>query len=136
MAVYEPDILEEFAERLYKDARALTGRYAFAGLFVGGFVGGTIGFGLGFAQTFLQKLTVTPDQVVAASAPFGLGAAFICAVIGLFIGSRAAKHKAFELRFKAQQTLCQVQIEKNTRRDASAESKEMPLYATEGVLQP
>ena len=111
MASYEPDILEQFADRLYKEAADIISQNVFGGVFVGIFLGVIIGFAVGFAES-LQKQTPGTENGV----PIGIAAAVLLAVVGGVSGYYHGKEKAFELRLKAQQALCQLQIEKNTRK--------------------
>jgi hypothetical protein len=112
---YEPEILEEFAQRLYNHAGQLTTNYVLGGILGAGFFGGLVGFGLGFVGPALSTgKAIAGDP--GAAIPMAVVCALILAAVGGISGFYSAKEKTFELRFKAQQTLCQLQIEKNTRR--------------------
>jgi hypothetical protein len=110
--IYEPDILEEFADRLYRQAGELKSQYILGGVFGGILFGALIGPGVVFAQALIESAKANPGDVF----PMAVVGAFICAVPGGIAGFYSAREKIFELKFKAQQTLCQLQIEKNTRR--------------------
>lgn len=114
--IYEPDILEEFADRLYKQADKLVSHYIVSSAAAGFFLGAIAGVGIGFAKSFIDQSKIVPADVGDTAVPFGVFFAFFVALLGGIVGYVSAKEKAFELRFKAQQTLCQLQIEKNTRR--------------------
>ena len=91
---YDPEVIQQHADRLYRQASALTGTYAFFGLVLGGAGGLVVG---GLAE--------------ADPAPLGAFGAIVGAVIGGVIGHS----KGFQLRLQAQLALCQLAIEKNTR---------------------
>ena len=110
MPTYEPHILEEFAHKLYKEAEDMVSQSAVVGVIAGLFVGALIGAGIGAAQAMVSHTDVG-FGVFAGGAIGG----FVFAVLGGVVGYAAGKDKAFELKLKAQQALCQLQIEKNTR---------------------
>lgn len=100
---YDSSILQRFADELYRQARWIIFgtvlRYSlviFLFVFVGCFVLGT-------------------QQPQFALSNDGLVVACILALIGIPLGIEAGRKKGFELKLKAQQILCQVQIEENTR---------------------
>jgi hypothetical protein len=88
---YDSNILQKYADGLYRRAATVLWSSSLAGLF----------FGL-CAWAILAN--VRPPDVYWFLAPAGL-------VVGFFWG----RDKAFKLRLEAQRTLCQVQIEMNTR---------------------
>lgn len=88
MTDYDANIIQEFADRLYKKASSITIQYAIIGAIL---VGGSLG--------------------AAVQQPAFAGAGlFIGALIGLIIG----REKAFQYRLQAQTALCQAQIAANT----------------------
>lgn len=89
---YEPKVIEEFAASLYATADAIVVGYSLLGGLVGA-VGGYV---------VLQS----------AGALFAL---FVGALLGWLLGFATGRSKAFNLRLQAQQALCQVRIEANTR---------------------
>jgi uncharacterized membrane protein YiaA len=96
MTPYDPAVVQEFADRLYAKAKSIVISYAF--------LGGILGLVAGFAAaTYLHENTV------------------VFCVIGLFVfgaaGLSRGREKAFDLRLSAQTALCQVQIEKNSRKE-------------------
>jgi hypothetical protein len=95
MAKYEPQVIVEFADRLLTRAASITALYGLFGLLLAGPGGILIG-----------AATNTSPEVIG-----GLGA-----VVGLAMGVVIGREKGFLLRLQAQQALCQVQIEFNTRR--------------------
>lgn len=117
MANYQPSILEEFADKLCREADELVSQYILGGVFAGVFVGVLGGFGVGLADSLTRKNTVIPDDAVVSGLVAGVVIAVVGALFGGVVGYYAAKEKALELRLKAQQTLCQLQIEKNTRKE-------------------
>jgi hypothetical protein len=97
MAVtYDESVIVSFAERLYRRAASMVAAYA---LF-GALVSALIGVGLGFAIK-------TPELIK--------GIAVVVGLLGTVIGAMVGSERAFTLRLLAQQALCQVQIERNTR---------------------
>jgi hypothetical protein len=113
---YEPEILEEFAQRLYKQAEDIVTHYVMTGIFSGGSFGALVGFGLGFAEHLLTTDKASTGDSLVAGLPVALIFALLLAAVGGIAGCYAGKEKSFEMQFKAQQCLCQLQIEKNTRR--------------------
>jgi len=94
MVAYDPDIIQQMADGLYKQAKGIETRYALLGVIIGG-VGG-----------FAGAATVGFDVPLILA----VGGA----VVGGLMGYSIAKPKAFLLRLQAQQALCQVRIEANT----------------------
>jgi len=92
---YDDVILSGMADQLYREARWLELRYGLLGA-LAGLVGGAL-------------------ATSAADAPWFFGAGF-GAILGAMVGYSLAKQAAFLLRVRAQTILCQVQIERNTRR--------------------
>lgn len=98
MVNYDADILREYASRLYSRAVFIQVAYTF--------FGGVIGLVGGIAAQSSMRVA---DNVV-----FGLAA------IAALIGFAWSRERAFMLRLEAQQTLCHVQIEENTRARSAA----------------
>lgn len=92
MVQYDAKIIQLFAEGLYSRARSIVAVYSIFGL-VGGFAAGA-------------AITREP------TGPLSL----VIAALGLALGFFAGQQRAFALRLTAQQALCQVAIELNTRR--------------------
>ena len=89
MATYDPKIINEFADRLYKRAQSIIINYSVIGLFLGGMCG-----------------FITKEKI----------AMIIFALAGLIVGFLMGREKAFTLKLQAQTALCQVQIEKNSQK--------------------
>lgn len=87
--VYNPDIIQEFADRLYAKANSVTRSYTALGVILLGFAG-----------------LATGRLVFAA----------VGGLIGGAVGYAYGKEKAFAHKLQAQTALCQVQIEKNLRK--------------------
>lgn len=94
---YDPEVIQEFARRLYQRARTITLSYSIVGLLVG------------FAAALLIFASIRHGKFELNG---GMG---IIAIIGALFGYFAGSEKAFKLRLEAQQALCQVEIEKNSR---------------------
>lgn len=94
-ARYDPEVIQEFADKLYAEANWIVNIWIFLGLLFG--LGG--GYIVGPVFPDVSKL--------------------ICALIGGTIlgllGRAIGTSRAFLLKLKAQTALCQVRIEKNTR---------------------
>jgi hypothetical protein len=93
---YDSKIIIEFAARLYARANAIAAAYGVVGAVLGAVVGA-------IAARFLLDTSPAVGALV--------GGAVCCA-----IGVRVGQDKAFQLKLQAQIALCQVQIERNTRR--------------------
>ncbi len=93
---YDPEVIQSFANALYAQASKIIFTY----FLIGFIVGGAIGFFLGAAASPGSEMMV----------------ALIGGVIVGLLGTSAARTKAFQLKLQAQQVLCQLSIEKNTRK--------------------
>ena len=96
MADYDPKIIQDYAEGLYKQAKSIVTCYFFIGIF-----GGLVIFAK-VSDVLIGEL----DFLVVA---IGI---FIGAVIGLFAG----KNRAFEMKLEAQEALCRIEIQKNSKK--------------------
>lgn len=98
---YDANILKSYAEAMYRRAKFILVYWAFVGFFVGAL--------LGF---------VVEVAAAAAAMPLGLGLplTYLFGGVGLLVGLGRAQSLAFDLKLKAQTTMCQVAIEANTRR--------------------
>ena len=90
MVAYNPEVIQEFADKLYSRADAIVIGWTAIGA-LGGFVLGSL-MGGGGIRLFML---------------------FAGGAIGYAIGLQ----RAFLLKLQAQEALCQVQIERNTRAD-------------------
>ena len=99
MIAYDPSVIRSFAQQLYDRAATIVLVNAGIGLVIGGLVG---------------KLALGNGGMVV----LGLAGA----AAGYFLGSQ----KAFLLKLQAQISLCQVQIEENTRRADAHQSPAVP----------
>ena len=102
---YDPDLLQKYADRLYRRANWIVAWYSLLGLLAGVLLG-EIYFYLMGVPHHVQRLTSSGDV--------------ISGLIGLLPGFVYGTGKAFQLRLEAQRTLCQLQIERNTRPQTSA----------------
>lgn len=92
--VYDPNVLQQLAERLESQARSVIALNV-----LGGFV-----VGLGLAGTLMYA---KPDFQIPAA---------LLVVLCLIVGLSRGRAKAFMFRVEAQKTLCQMKIEENTRK--------------------
>lgn len=97
---YDPNVIQGFAEALYQRASSLVVSYALLGAVGGAAIG------------FIGGMQVEGGMAVMA--------ALVGGAVGAFIGYSLAAPRAFMLRLQAQQALCQMQIEANTRSVALA----------------
>lgn len=97
MVSYDAAVIQEFADTLYSDAKTIAVRFT---LF--GFV-----FGIGIGYAIANGLGID-----------GTKTGMVVAVAGGVLGYMHGQTKAFALRLQAQQALCQVEVEKNTRLSA------------------
>jgi hypothetical protein len=95
MVEYTPQVIQEFAERLYRRARSMVLKFAFAGALV-------TYFGI-YLVGFLAHKEVPTEAALAG--------ALLAAVPAGWFGWE----KGFKLRVEAQRALVQVKIEENTR---------------------
>jgi len=101
MATYDPEVIQGYADRLYADAAAIVRTYVILGGFVGLIFGGGVGFYLA-EQGGPDILRIVGALVLGA--------------IGAAMAYSLGQQKAAGLRLAAQTALCQVEIEKNSRR--------------------
>lgn len=103
---YDPRVLQQYADDLYSQAKWIIFgtalRYFFGALLL--------------SLACAAALSVTP----AGRGPAGLIITIIFCIIGIASGIDAGRTKAFELKLKAQQILCQVQIEQNSHQQEKA----------------
>jgi hypothetical protein len=105
MAQYDPAVLQEHVDFLYRRARWIRFQYAAMGALIG--VIPTI---------VLASISKVADAFPVI--PVGILLAGLCAFIGFAIGSS----KIFKYRLEAQTMLCQMQIERNTRKEDPSKS--------------
>lgn len=98
MAVsYDAQVIQSFADQLYKQAARIVATYAIRGFLLAGPLAG-------FAAAVSGRSSIVP--------------ALVAGLIGAFIGASMGQGKANALRLQAQTALCQVQIETNTKLSA------------------
>ena len=85
---YDPEVIQEFSDRLYAKAKSIIRSYVVLGIIILGFAG-----------------LATQQPIFGA----------VGAIIGGLIGYSLGKEKAFQYKLQAQTALCQVQIEANSR---------------------
>ena len=99
MTKYDASVIQLLADKLYSKADRVIGFNAIVGVVLGALAGG------GFGAAQLGGSTAATVLALVGAVLFGL--------VGAFIGYG----RSFDLRFRAQQALCQMHIESNTRRD-------------------
>lgn len=103
--VYDPSVLQEHAERLYKRSTRVGIIWTFLGVLVGFMLGG-----------ILYLLPETKNMLIFYS----------MLILGFVAGINIGVERAFYLKLEAQRTLCQYQIEFNTRGIAMKNMKISP----------
>ena len=95
MVEYDPQVIQDYADGLYKQSKSITTCYFFIGIFA--------------AIIIFSKIS----EILMGEFDFLIVAigVFIGGVMGLFAG----KNRSMEMQLEAQQALCQVQIQKNTK---------------------
>jgi hypothetical protein len=92
--MFDETVIEMYAARLYAQARSLAIVHTLVGLVVGAALGYTAATTPRLSATFLVP---------------------ILAVVGTLAGYAVGTTRGFALRLQAQQALCQLQVERNTR---------------------
>jgi hypothetical protein len=107
-AKYDPDILQQYADRLYKKANSIVVWDTIIGVLAGI-----------AAAMILVRLEArgAPEVSDPSMAPLGL------VIVGIVLGYIVGSQRAFTLRLEAQRTLCQMQIEHNTRPSLSTDER-------------
>ena len=90
MTSYEPKVIQKFAEKLYSQANSMAFTYGFFGAILGG---------------------VTGNFASSGSSGFTIFFAVVVCLMGVAVGVS----KSFTLKLRAQEALCQMHIEWNTR---------------------
>jgi hypothetical protein len=98
--VYNPDVLQEQALRMYRRARAARIGSSIVGAVLGGAAASV-------PLAYHVHGWPIPHRYGFALVIFGLG-------VGAAIGWVSSEARAFRLRFEAQRTLCDLQLERNT----------------------
>jgi len=95
--VYDPQMIQQHAERLIKQSRSIVPIQFFIGVFSGMIIFGGVTAWLDIGFDFL---------IIA-----------IGVLIGGVMGYGSGQNRSFELKLQAQTALCQAQIENNTRKN-------------------
>ena len=113
--LYDPTVIERFAERLYEKARS--------------FVVGSVVVGSALGAAF-GAIPLTPiGESWPIPAIFGFATLLLGAVIGGICGYVIGDTRAFGYRLQAQTALLQLQIERNTFAAAQAGGRPAPSRA-------
>lgn len=100
MPTYNPAIIEKYAAHLYERGENIIWKWGCIGMLIGAVIGGNIA----------RALLPTPNSV------WGIAMLAAGVVVGLYAGRSIGTDRAFSLFLEAQTALCQVAIERNTRR--------------------
>ncbi len=104
MTQYNPEFIQEHADRLYSQAKSTIAIWTIGGIIAGIMAGSMLGILL---FVIMQK----------AAAPATITPLF--AVLAGLIGYKIGRDIALDLKLKAQTALCQLRTEENTRRVAA-----------------
>ena len=112
MTEYDPQVIQKFADRLYRRAKIAVVVSTIVGVLFGG-MGGLV-FALDAIGLSLE--TGGPGIVAGLTTGLigGLGGAAIVGVVFFLLG----REQAFRLKLQAQTALCQLKIEENTRQQS------------------
>ena len=102
MVTYSPAVIQEMANKLYRQARSIEVAYTLLGFMVG------CGLGAFMADEILRQDPIGP----------AIGLGVVLGAVGLMLG----RSKSFALKVQAQLALCQMQIEANTRGASRADT--------------
>jgi hypothetical protein len=105
---YDPRVIEQFADKLYRKASS----FVAGSIVIGGALGALFG---------AVPLTSLGDSWPIPSA-FGLATLLVGALCGAVVGYVIGDTRSFGYRLQAQAALCQLQIERNTAFVAAAVS--------------
>jgi len=108
---YDPAVIEEFASRLYYRARSLLVVY------------GLVGFVIGAVLFFGASQATSGGEILGV----------IALIFATLIGAAYGREKGFMLRLQAQQALCQVAMERNTRGAGTGDVRSVSGRGTAGV---
>jgi hypothetical protein len=110
MTVYDPLIIQKFADRLYRRATIVVIASTVFGVLGGGAVG------LVLCLSAISSSLGQGDSTTFTGLAVGLiGGLLAAAILGL-MGYLGGRERAFRLKLQAQTVLCQLKIEENTRR--------------------
>lgn len=96
MVEYDPKFIKEYTNRLYSQAKAVVPAHFFIGLILGLLLFGSVS----------ELLIGEFDFLIVA----------IGVLSGAIMGLGSGQQKAAEIRLRAQELLCYIKIEENTRR--------------------
>ena len=103
---YDPQIVQKFIDRLYRQATTAVVTSTILGVLVGA--------GIGFALVRVGVIRAYLGFVPVGQQGY-IGIVVGAAVLGV-LGFLAGRESAFQLRLKAQTVMCQLKIEENTRK--------------------
>jgi F0F1-type ATP synthase membrane subunit c/vacuolar-type H+-ATPase subunit K len=106
VTTYDENVLQQFADDLYKQAKWIVVMSALRY----GLVVFLVSFGIGMVVASSQK-NVSSDASNA-----GVMLVLFLTLVGILVGVDSGRRKAFMLKLQAQQILCQRQTEINTRK--------------------
>ena len=106
MTTYDENVLQQYADDLYRQAKGIifwtAVRYGLAVFLV--------------SVILSMAVAASQKQVSTDAANSGVILVMFLTVVGIAVGVDAGRRKAFMLKLQAQQILCQRQTEMNTRK--------------------
>jgi uncharacterized membrane protein len=106
VANYDDNILQQYADDLYRQAKGIIIRTA-----------ARYGLAVFLVSAILSMVIATlQKQISTDAANSGVILVLFLTLVGIAVGVDAGRRKAFQLKLEAQQILCQRQIEINTRK--------------------
>jgi hypothetical protein len=111
MTAYDEKILQEYADSLYREAKRIVFRTASIFGCVAFLISAVLA---GVFSLFEPQMGVRPDTALSSIETLIV---ILLTVAGTLAGVAIGRQKAFRLKLQAQQTLCQRQIELNTRHE-------------------
>ena len=99
---FEPEIIHQYVNYLYKQAKEYIFVFSFFGIAIGG-----------FSVYFINSIFSGILMYIFSIAVF---------VLWFYAGNKLGNHLAFSFKFKAQSILLQMKIEENTRKNIKIEN--------------
>lgn len=110
MITYDPLVLKSYADKLYQQARMIAVTTALRYL--------AVAFVLSFVPVWFLRASNTALQNDQAYS-VGIGISVVLMIAATMVGVERGMDRAFQLKLEAQQILCQVSIEQNTRQESN-----------------
>jgi len=110
MTGYDPQVIQKFADRLYRRATVVMVASTVFGVLFGGMGG------LGACVSAISPFLEHGNSAALTGLAVSLMGSLLGAMISGLGGYIAGRERAFRLKLQAQTVLCQLKVEENTRR--------------------